>query len=1140
MLLLDYKNISENKEFGGLNNLIIEVGYCMHITNNRSLDSIERQLQKKLKDSVVVSEIDLSDKDFDRLLDLLKKHVTLDDQKERINYLWTVYPYTSLVITVFIAVYKYDGNLWGHFTEKTGIEETNIWSKEMMTFLKSNDIRVFHEKDRQKYFSTVLGHAGIPYYSVEKLLQNIIVPANQNGLNEIDIYENVKKLDNSLIHKGVKTFIGLGDKVSLSMIHRIQTVWRNNNKPFISHYRNYLPNHILQAMDEYKPQEEQSHFDYERPFVKYIVEEETIKLRIPSVRVKDTYVKRIYWLIREEQSNKSQEIELEYLEYEDRSFEEFSPGNEYIDLNPNHTYSIELYYEDEEFEYVHPIYQDYISIKPPFIQFNQVRKIVQIEDAYLEKEHHIVTLIVENNQVKPIRKNVEYANVYEKGLSGKWRNYSAVTLVATKKETVTVGKYIIYLNNILKDPYLGGDKQDNLVHTDYPVFKEIPYIVIPEKVLDEIKAKTITNIRLSNQKSKRIDTANIVIKDNEARLYVKDLFPDTDEKMTLYSITMYGKLGYDYHLTFLLIKDLCIKLNNYNNTLQLDIPNDYSINVQWPMNVDMRKKKNSYEIYPPDQQYKLKAILFNRKTQVRFDVILYTVLYQIQFISTDQTIYPLGSEISREVWRDSQLEMEIDTTNPTFEKIMGKQTEMKIVGDSKKISYHIFSNSIFNLPTDVMFEKNVKKDITYQYKFSGEVKLQPLLVVKNKWYFKHFEKNLDGMHLSLKWEQSNYINDKFIRIWKLHKPHEGHVDILLKKRTRTFYHQFDEAGIYMVEWKDANSGESTKPCFEKGKYEIFHINTDKSLAYFLLLLEDDSKNSIKKKVSTFEYEFSSIIDLLKRIYHFGKDYLSLIVKDYDTCCVFGVRASDVVMNIYKEKKIGKNLKNILTEITGVQELSDKPLFTINNELLNFNYRINFEKKLNQQYFSQERLLTEVSYYSSKQLNITMQEQKPFSPIIFNFNLRTVIVKYFYKMKNDDGYSTCVNDLLTTYGKQIENIYLKQKASRNKEEKYHVFQQIEARNFSSFLNNNSKNFRDYPYFIAQLALVNSSFVRFSEDNIDDKDRINIRKATQQILRIDKLWFLHDLFYLALSIEEMNRKAKKKIPAKKRNLNKMVWK
>lgn len=1107
----------------------------MRITKNRSLDSIESQLHNDLKDSVVVSEIDLSNRDLDRLLELLKKHVTLEDQKERVTYLWTVYPYTSLVITVFIAVYEYKGSLWSHFSDKTGIEETNFWSKEMMTFLKSNDIRVFHEEDRKKYFSTVLGHAGIPYYSVEKFLQNIIVPANQNGSDEIDIYEDVKKLDNSPIHKGVRTFIGLGDKVSLSMIHRIQTVWRNNNKPFISHYRNYLPNHILQAMDEYQPQAEQSDFDYERPYLQYMVEDGGIKVRIPSVRVKDTFVEKICWLIRDEQNKESQEIELDYLEYEDRSFEEFSPEKEYIDLNPNHTYSIELYYEDEEFD-IHTIYQDYLSIKPTLVRFNQNRKIVQIEDAYLKKEHQAVTLIVENNQVKTIRKSIGYANVYEKGLAGKWKNYSAVTIIATKKETVTVGEFAIHLNNIHRDPYLDGDKQDNLAHTDYPVFKDIPYIVIPEKVLNEIKTKTITNVRLSNQESKRIDSSNIVIKDNEARLHVNELFPDANEKMTLYSITMYGKLGYDYHFTFLLMKDFCIKLNNYNKTLQLDIPSNYSINIQWPMNVDMRKKRNGYEIYPPDQQYKLKAILFNRKNRVRFDVILYTALYQIQFISYDETIYTLGSEISREIWRDSQLEMEIDTTNPTFEKIIGKQTEIEITGDSKKISYHIFSNSIFNLPTDVDFEKNIKKDITYQYKFSNEEKWQPFLAVKNKWDFKHFKKNLDGMHLSLKWEQSNYINEKFIRIWKLHEPHERCVDIPLKKRTRTFYHQFDKAGIYMIEWKDAKGPDSNKPCFEKGKYEIFPINTDKSLAYFLLLLEDDSQNSVKKKYSTFDYEPNKIIDLLKRINHFGKEYLSLIVEDYDTCCEFGIRAGNVLMTIYEQNKIDKQFKNILTEITGVQELNDQPLFTINDDLLNFNYRVNFEKKLNQNYFSQERLLKEISYYSPKQLNITMQEQKPFSPIIFNFNLRTVMVKYFYKVKIDDEYSRRVNELLTTYGKQIGDIYLKLKASRNKEEKYRVFQQIEARNFSSSID----NFSYYPYFIAQLALANSSFVRFSEDNIGDKDRMLIRKATQQILRIDKQWFLHDLFHIALSIDEMNRNAKKKIPAKKRNLNEMVWK
>lgn len=230
----------------------------MRITENQSLYKIESKLQEKLKDVVVVSEINLEKKYFNTLVNLLKTYVTVNNEENMIDHLWKRYPNVSLVVTVFVALYEYDSNLWGNFSDITDIEDTEQWKKNMLSFLQSNNIKVFHEKTRQRYFNTVLGHAGIPSHSVPKLIENIIIPANEKGLNEVNIYENLKrKVNDNSVHKGVKSFIELGDKVSFSMIHRIQNVWRNQNRPFSIHYNGYLPNHILWAMDAFIPKQEE-------------------------------------------------------------------------------------------------------------------------------------------------------------------------------------------------------------------------------------------------------------------------------------------------------------------------------------------------------------------------------------------------------------------------------------------------------------------------------------------------------------------------------------------------------------------------------------------------------------------------------------------------------------------------------------------------------------------------------------------------------------------------------------------------------------------------------------------------------------------------------------------------------------------
>src|SRR5690606_34022994 len=146
---------------------------------------------------------------------------------------------------------------------------------------------------------------------------------------------------------------------------------------------------------------------------------------------------------------------------------------------------------------------------------------------------------------------------------------------------------------------------------------------------------------------------------------------------------------------------------------------------------------------------------------------------------------------------------------------------------------------------------------------------------------------------------------------------------------------------------------------------------------------------------------------------------------------------------------------------------------------------------------------ELDNYSSKQLNIKMQELKPYSPIIYGFSLRTVMAKYFYRINSDPEYKKEVEDVLLRYGDRLERIYrmLKEKYKKKMQE---VFYYIDRRNFNS-LHSNTNSYERFPVFIAQLALTNRSFIHFNKEkkNIDENEsaRMFIRKATQQMLRVD---------------------------------------
>ncbi|MEH6956578.1 hypothetical protein [Neobacillus drentensis] len=1084
----------------------------MQITKRQSLRLIENQLENQINKVEVVSELELDRKHFDNLIHILKAfQPTLSDDK-RIAALWLNYPNVCLTVTVFVAVYEYDNNLWDRFISVTGIEETKIWKEKLWAYMKSNKIKVFHEKERLKYFNTVLGHAGIPYHSVPKLIENVIIPANARGLNEINIYENVKREKyTSLVHKGVKSFIELGDRVSFSMIHRIQSVWRNYDKPFAKKYAGYLPNHILQAMDDYKPQPEEGSFYYRRPYIYYDHEERMIHLNLPSVRVRGRRVEGMYWLINDQKSSNQRKVNMENLIYEAGDYEEYSPEFQSFPLEPNHNYQVELYLE----EMSAPIYKDILQIKDLLIQFNDNQKLVGLEDAYLEKEYGSVVFILKKKEAVKVIDAINYATVFQVPLKGIWKYYSAVFIQATRKENFRLNTYIFRLNRKTTEPYLKGEKQDHLIHLERPVFKVMPSIFLPKKVIKEINDGQITQIRLLNEetltsRTKQITAVDVVKQKNEGYLRIDDLMSDQDDFIESYNVSLSGKLGYDYHFSFVVMRESMILLEQ-EQQVTIQLPASYSLSIQWPLNIESSRSEDIYKITIPENQFKMKVSVINNSKGAQFEFILYTALYNIRFIGNDD-VYYLGSEISRNKWYNKHFEMEIDTMNPTFEKEIGSLCKLEIIGGQNTIFLDVHSSFVSYYPTNEIFERDSKSEILYEYRFTtADYGYEPLIHVRNMWLLKTLQSTLNDLELSLSWDQSNYLNEKFIRIWNLNKPLEKWIDIPLSKGTHNFHYLFTEPGIYMLEWKDHSSEEVDRPLFESGKHQIFNVATSESLAYMLLLYED--------RVNDEEYTLEKIIDLLQIIDYFGDKYLSLILKNYEDCCDFGIIAGNHLVELHSTMKIKKRHVDILTEITGVQELGMNTMLPIYKKLLNKNFKDNF-LKLKDGYFSQSKLIQTHQNLTIRQLNIKMQEINPFTTLLSDFSLQKEMVRYLYKIKNDEEYRSYIKKVLNDYKKTLSDFYKRLK-QHPKNIRFGVFEEIDQRDYKRKFKLEQR-FLDYPYFIAQLALANRAFLSAGENVFGGEDGIKqIREITQKVLQYDKNWFLHDLFFITLLIEEKNR-------------------
>lgn len=1090
------------------------------------MQKYEQIFKGKLENQVVVSEFPLQKEQLDNFTNSIKKQITSQNEKKMIEVLWSRYPHFSLTMTVFIGAYYYQsGSLWPSITDKLGVENTTAWAEELYDFLENNNFK-FVTTGNYKVNSVLL-HSGISKFSIPYLVENIIVPANERGWNELDIYQHIDSFGN--IHTGIKNFIELKDTLTFSMLHRIQTIWKNGDRPFVEKYSGYLPEHILVGLDECEADDKNPVFHYNAPYLAHDKEVGTVYLQIPSIALQDIKIDNMYWKIIADEVE--QKIPLTVLNYHD-DYQEFSPENERIELRPNKKYYLELYYSNSDSVNHILAREEEISTIPILVQFEEQKQLTRLTKIRIEnKEFNSLSMIISPKKLEDLQKQKLHAFMDVKKLTGIWKNYFSLTIVATTtKETINIDGYHIQLTTLATVPYLAGDFQEHLAHADQPIFKQLPYIVLTEEVVSNIKKGFIHNLRFSHGNKVefpyRIESQDIVFENGLSKLYLQEIInTDFEGDIITCTLELYGKLGYDYQFSFLLINNLDIQPIEEHITITL--PADFRLTVQWPLNVQIEKKGNDFIINPPEKLFKMKLAIFNEKND-KFDFILYKDIYNINFRVDNETNYLLGETINREEWNEQIVMLDLDTTNPAFAKTFGQQENMTIKG--KEITtLPIFANGFNSYHLNKMFTEDLQEDIDFYYTFSKVEDWKHLLRVLNQWNLLDYQEELDSKNIKIRWKQTNYLNEKYLRIWRLHEPEAGFSDVPLKKRTTTFSYNFKEPGVYLFEWKDNLDEQENRPIFKEGKHKIYYIGEIRSLAYHLLLAKDEESNYTESQecVDSNVYTAEKIKRLLEIINYFGKKYLNLILKDYNRCCDFSLREYNSIRELLLSKSLTPRLLSILSQITSIQEIDTDNLFKAYETDLRFGFERRFKEKFwkNKRskfnYFAPYNLIHNAYQKGLKQLNIDIQESKPFDPIMKDFHLHTEFLRYIYKIngEHNNTYKLAVEERLRKYAKDIENLYNQVKRKSYRKISSEVFQVVDKRRNNKVAINHPKNF---PYLIGQLACLNRLFIRGLENLLslksdEDQKLILIREATQGIITVNRTWFMHDLVYLELILK-----------------------
>lgn len=240
----------------------------MSILSCKSLREVELLLASKFEGISIISEVPVAKSELMNL-ERMYKQLFVGNNKQQQSYIqniWRQYPLSSLVVTVYIGIYYYDGNYWGHFTSRTGCANDQTWKECFMDEIERRRMFVFDRFGTMRYVSTILGHAGVPQNSFEGFVNGFIKPAFESGMNAADaLHElvddeeaNGSDIRTYMMHKGVRDYLRTGDKVAEDFVARcLQLV--PADLTMLDDYQHLLPRRILKLFqDWHKKTENQS------------------------------------------------------------------------------------------------------------------------------------------------------------------------------------------------------------------------------------------------------------------------------------------------------------------------------------------------------------------------------------------------------------------------------------------------------------------------------------------------------------------------------------------------------------------------------------------------------------------------------------------------------------------------------------------------------------------------------------------------------------------------------------------------------------------------------------------------------------------------------------------------------------------
>lgn len=1077
----------------------------------QQLKEAERILANMFRSITLISELKISSSDYIFLRKQLKTRLKLSNIEEReIRNLWYEYPYTCLTVTVFTAIYFYDGNYWDHFQRLTNCNDVNNWKLCMWQSLKQMGLPLFDEEGTQKYVSTILGHAGVPKKSMEGFVKGLLIPALTSGLDAeevlFDIRENEKHGQLYLLHKGVRDYLSSGGEVAVDFVDRCLHVLKDQEKPFKEAYKGILPLRVLNGLEEIVSNIESKLLQrrdrirppvlcldpseggvfFQLPILTFSFKVEVVKWEI-STGIQDKKVVACNIITRNNQL-------------------EAFPENDYIIANPEKEYTLSLFINDG-------IYKQwsFTTCSPLIFSAN--------EGLYIKNHHNYagVYWMVAKDDYSFIHSK-DHGVTYER-LSACWIKHRLIEITPSKSDTVKfiskTNEHVVPIQLKREKPYL-LEESEKYWGGSLSSYSSPPTICIPKIQLHTRKMSDWTiNIRSEKEKSYSFSISSLKnrLRDHGEfyRFSLKEL--SNILRPGKQDIQILGPLGMGTRLSFMLLPPKLSVIKQENSdvpkkeiaTYQIKIDPSYELESNTNSCDFNQIKPGVYKLFVPSH---VAEVNINALKEGHDNLSLFLIAKKVNWdIAINKEVKATNTTYS--VYEDECLECTIFlSTNLNHRKWISSKIELldekgqETLHINRKVSSSPIPINLSSFHDTIKHSKGNRFSLRASFpQNSQEIPPIPLLTIEKVW--ETFDVNVSDNVNSLKimWKEKPLLPGRVIRIWDADKPWKPFEEIPIPDGDLSLEMPWRNwTGSYLFEW-DLKRNDDIFGFLDEVVYPQNSSNT------YLYKIGNSSDERIH---SFYNYVAASCRSFLKgdqfQYLNNNEDYID--VQDLSRKLSHGN-----LLEITNSLNITESEEGLMNGLINLYEWDWEEILSIsflkrriNLPVINFN-AMDFgtvQGDLNP-FFNK-------SYNELRDLSLIIPYEKG---IINDFSVTHQIIQFVMRTIDNEFYKEKVENISSKYLINLRRVYYRFI------EKGMVPKAIKDLINLRWSKTQKPPCINYPYLISLVAFLNRLYVRektkFSFNDID-----YIKKITRELCVIDDLWLFHDAYVFESILNEKEMK------------------